>query len=192
MIEVDGRELRTELQWERVHRHVRKGQAGKGLKREWRSPVGNVSAVFYGREQTRPWSKRELEAERRERRARKAEAAASRRRLELAAARDEAARERELRSVGRCWGVDPATLGLDAHDCVVGHTAWQWVSRGLVPLPCARWERMEYVGGRGAWWYCRWWDVRPDAERAAELRATGPREFDRLPDGRPYDGRPWW
>lgn len=25
-----------------------------------------------------------------------------------------------------------------------------------------------------------------------ELLETGPREYDRLPDGRPYDGRPWW
>ena len=28
--------------------------------------------------------------------------------------------------------------------------------------------------------------------RAKELLETGPREYDRLPDGRPYDGRPWW
>lgn len=27
---------------------------------------------------------------------------------------------------------------------------------------------------------------------AKELLETGPREYDRLPDGRPYDGRPWW
>ena len=30
------------------------------------------------------------------------------------------------------------------------------------------------------------------AERARELLKTGPREYDRLPDGRSYDGRPWW
>lgn len=29
-------------------------------------------------------------------------------------------------------------------------------------------------------------------DRAKELLETGPREYDRLPDGRPYDGRPWW
>lgn len=36
------------------------------------------------------------------------------------------------------------------------------------------------------------WDVRYDPDRAKELLETGPREYDRLPDGRPYDGRPWW
>lgn len=30
------------------------------------------------------------------------------------------------------------------------------------------------------------------ARRGKELLETGPREYDRLPDGRPYDGRPWW
>lgn len=36
------------------------------------------------------------------------------------------------------------------------------------------------------------WDVRYDPDRAKELLETGLREYDRLPDGRPYDGRPWW
>lgn len=34
--------------------------------------------------------------------------------------------------------------------------------------------------------------LRYDPDRAKELLETGPREYDRLPDGRPYDGRPWW
>ncbi|MGN0038037.1 MAG: hypothetical protein ACI36Y_02730 [Coriobacteriales bacterium] len=31
-----------------------------------------------------------------------------------------------------------------------------------------------------------------DEQRIAEVLETGPKEVDRLPDGRPYDGRPWW
>lgn len=36
------------------------------------------------------------------------------------------------------------------------------------------------------------WDVRYDPDHAKELLETGPSEYDRLPDGRPYDGHPWW
>lgn len=87
MIEIDGVELRTAAQWEKKHRHVKKGQLGKGVERTWRSPNGNTTAMFYN---------------------------------------------------------------------------------------------------------CSPWDVRYDPDRAKELLETGPREYDRLPDGRPYDGRPWW
>lgn len=32
-----------------------------------------------------------------------------------------------------------------------------------------------------------------EVQRIADaMQAAGPREYDRLPDGRPYDGRPWW
>ena len=34
--------------------------------------------------------------------------------------------------------------------------------------------------------------VRYAPDRAEELLETGPREYNRLPDGRPYDGHPWW
>lgn len=37
MIEIDGVELRTAAQWEKKHRHVKKGQLGKGVERTWRS-----------------------------------------------------------------------------------------------------------------------------------------------------------
>lgn len=97
MIEIDGVELRTAAQWEKKHRHVKKGQLGKGVERTWRSPNGNTTAMFYNIEQTRPWAKKDVEAVNRRRRA-----------------------------------------------------------------------------------------------DAKELLETGPREYDRLPDGRPYDGRPWW
>lgn len=33
MIEIDGVELRTAAQWEKKHRHVKKGQLGKGVER---------------------------------------------------------------------------------------------------------------------------------------------------------------
>lgn len=62
---------------------------------------------------------------------------------------------------------------------------------GFVPIAEARWRLTRY-GGNSAWYYCRPWDVRYDPDRAKELLETGPREYDRLPDGRPYDGRPWW
>lgn len=47
MIEIDGVELRTAAQWEKKHRHVKKGQLGKGVERTWRSPNGNTTAMFY-------------------------------------------------------------------------------------------------------------------------------------------------
>lgn len=62
MIEIDGVELRTAAQWEKKHRHVKKGQLGKGVERTWRSPNGNTTAMFYNIEQTRPWAKKDVEA----------------------------------------------------------------------------------------------------------------------------------
>lgn len=70
-------------------------------------------------------------------------------------------------------------------------TAYQWCDLGFVPIAEARWRLTRY-GGNSAWYYCSPWDVRYDPDRAKELLETGPREYDRLPDGRPYDGRPWW
>lgn len=67
----------------------------------------------------------------------------------------------------------------------------QWCDLGFVPIAEARWRLTRY-GGNSAWYYCSPWDVRYDPDRAKELLETGPREYDRLPDGRPYDGRPWW
>lgn len=133
MIEIDGVELRTAAQWEKKHRHVKKGQLGKGVERTWRSPNGNTTAMFYNIEQTRPWAKKDVEAVNRRRRA-------------------DAKAKREAE---------------------------------------ARWRLTRY-GGNSAWYYCHAWDVRYDPDRAKELLETGPREYDRLPDGRPYDGRPWW
>lgn len=140
MIEIDGVELRTAAQWEKKHRHVKKGQLGKGVERTWRSPNGNTTAMFYNIEQTRPWAKKDVEAVNRRRR---------------------------------------------------DHTAYQWCDLGFVPIAEARWRLTRY-GGNSAWYYCSPWDVRYDPDRAKELLETGPREYDRLPDGRPYDGRPWW
>ena len=67
-IEIDGITYRTENQWEKMHRHIRKQSRHKGVYREWGSPIGGkASAVFYCEQQTRPWSKRELAAAARER-----------------------------------------------------------------------------------------------------------------------------
>lgn len=88
-----------------------------------------------------------------------------------------------------CWGahIDEETLQEGRRD----HTAYQWCDLGFVPIAEARWRLTRY-GGNSAWYYCSPWDVRYDPDRAKELLETGPREYDRLPDGRPYDGRPWW
>lgn len=83
--------------------------------------------------------------------------------------------------------IDEETLQEGRRD----HTAYQWCGLGFVPIAEARWRLTRY-GGNSAWYYCSPWDVRYDPDRAKELLETGPREYDRLPDGRPYDGRPWW
>lgn len=199
MIEVDGKQLLTEAQWERKRRHVKKSQLGKGVERAWVCPKGKTHAVFYSLEQTRPWSKRDVAKARRERREREAtrKAKAEREMLEaeLRLASSEAADEAERSLVAACWGIRlPALDEIGESFFSRPHTAWQWVSRGLVPIAEARWRPRSYGfdGERSEWWYCRWYDVRPDASRAEKLLETGPKTFDRLPDGRPYDGRPWW
>lgn len=108
----------------------------------------------------------------------------------LAAERDRAARaEQHRKDLLDCWGahIDEETLQEGRRD----HTAYQWCDLGFVPIAEARWRLTRY-GGNSAWYYCSPWDVRYDPDRAKELLETGPREYDRLPDGRPYDGRPWW
>lgn len=101
MIEVDGIELRTATQWEKKHRHVKKGQLDKGVERAWRSPNGNTTAMFYREDQTRPWAKKDVEAVNRKRRA---EAKAKRDAAECErierAAREEQSRDDLL----DCWG----------------------------------------------------------------------------------------
>lgn len=67
-VEINGEVYRTEAQWERLHRHVRKQCRHKGVRREWRKPSGGKgSAVFYSEAQTRPWNKAELARAARER-----------------------------------------------------------------------------------------------------------------------------
>ena len=48
MIEIDGVELRTAAQWEKKHRHVKKGQLGKGVERT-RSSVWTSAAMAQAR-----------------------------------------------------------------------------------------------------------------------------------------------
>jgi hypothetical protein len=186
MINIDGIEYRTAAQWEKKHRHVLKGQLKKGVERSWRSPNGNETMLFYSIEQTRPWAKKDVEAVNRKRRA---EAKAKRDAAECErierAAREEQSRDDLL----DCWGVhtlDEGTLQAGRRD----HTAYQWCESRFRPMR-ARWRLTRY-GGNSAWYYCRPWDVRYDPDRAKELLETGPSEYDRLPDGRPYDGHPWW
>lgn len=73
------------------------------------------------------------------------------------------------------------------------HTAYQWVAEGRVPRADATWVRGDPDFYKSFdFFYCHRSDTESDAEAASKLLETGPREYDRLPDGRPYDGRPWW
>lgn len=197
MIEIDGIKLYTEREWERKHRHVLKRQLDKGVTRTWRATPGSVTATWYREDQTRPWGKAEvkrfrMEAKKKRERER-VEAEEAARRAEVEEARRAGAELAETELLRRCWGVkiDDDVV----HGMLCPRTSWQWVSRGLVPIDGARWYTMSYdLGSRGkvTWWYCSWWDVRPDRARAEKLLETGPSEPNVLPDGRPYDGRPWW
>ena len=122
-------------------------------------------------------------------RAARAEAEAKRDAEECERIEGAARAEQHRKDLLDCWGVhiDEETLQEGRRD----HTAYQWCDLGFVPIAEARWRLTRY-GGNSAWYYCSPWDVRYDPDRAKELLETGPREYDRLPDGRPYDGRPWW
>lgn len=166
MIEIDGVELRTAAQWEKKHRHVKKGQLGKGVERTWRSPNGNTTAMFYNIEQTRPWAKKDVEAVNRRRRA---DAKAKREAEERERSEGAARAEQHRKDLLDCWGahIDEETLQEGRRD----HTAYQWCDLGFVPIAEARWRLTRY-GGNSAWYYCSPWDVRYDPDRAKELLET--------------------
>lgn len=65
MIVENDIKMLTEAQWNKKHRAILKRQRGKGMYREWRTPRGMADAVFYRQDQTRPYNKRELQAEKR-------------------------------------------------------------------------------------------------------------------------------
>ena len=135
MIEIDGVELRTAAQWEKKHRHVKKGQLGKGVERTWRSPNGNTTAMFYNIEQTRPWAKKDVEAVNRRRRA---DAKAKREAEERERSEGAARAEQHRKDLLDCWGahIDEETLQEGRRD----HTAYQWCDLGFVPIAEARWR----------------------------------------------------
>lgn len=181
MIDIDGEKLRTAREWEKAHRHVLARERGKGVTKEWRSPHGKAAATWYRLDQTRPWTEVEMTRLKRQR-------AAARLDAKLAEARAEAAATQRRRDLAEAQGA-PSGEAVD-----IWATAWQWVSRGFVPIRGARWAFGD-GGEHGAsadYYYCSPWHVRFDPGLAAELLDTGPREVDRLPDGRPYTGRPWW
>ena len=180
MIVIDGVEYRTVYQWERKRRHVLESEFENGLERSWRSPEGNVTMSFYEIAQTVPWTEEERDCERQERREER-----RRKRAEQAAREAEEERKRQAR-LKRLSFIQHAPLG---QCCEGDRTAWQWVDRGYVPWSGARWHVGE---GHGGFWSCSAEDVRWNPDRAAKLKESGPVEYDRLPDGRPYDGRPWW
>ena len=141
MIEIDGVELRTAAQWEKKHRHVKKGQLGKGVERTWRSPNGNTTAMFYNIEQTRPWAKKDVEAVNRRRRA---DAKAKREAEERERSEGAARAEQHRKDLLDCWGahIDEETLQEGRRD----HTAYQWCDLGFVPIAEARWRLTRYGG----------------------------------------------
>lgn len=129
MIEIDGVELRTAAQWEKKHRHVKKGQLGKGVERTWRSPNGNTTAMFYNIEQTRPWAKKDVEAVNRRRRA---DAKAKREAEERERIESAARAEQHRKDLLDCWGahIDEETLQEGRRD----HTAYQWCDLGFATI----------------------------------------------------------
>lgn len=186
-IEIDGVEYRTEKQWERAHRHVDKRK--KGVEREWNSPGGGkVKATFYCKDQTRPWT----DAERKRERQRKAdEKAEAKLRRQLVEAKTEGKREQLVDDMRTAMGAWAEPLPKGATD---DHTAYQWLELGFVPIAEARWYPRcnDFYDETSRWFYCRPWDVRWNPDRANELLESGPNMYDRLPDGTPYDGHPWW
>lgn len=155
--------------------------------------------MFYGESQTRPWSQRELKAAARERaKARALEHDAEVRAAGYAAA--EEAGKKALRSrMQRICGMPPTVTYRDfytddgeftALELNVPRIAWQWVRLGFVPIAEDCWKRGR--GWREGYRYCEFHNVRYGPDRAAKLLKSGPKTVDKLPDGRDYDGRPWW
>lgn len=69
------------------------------------------------------------------------------------------------------------------------HTSWQWLTLGFVPKTDAKWG---CFGPAPDYFYC-WFDSTVwNPEEARRLLESGPVEVDALPSGAPYDGRPWW
>lgn len=185
MIEIEGIEYRTSAQWERKRRHVRKGQLGKGVERSWRSPDGNVSATFYAESQTRPWSKKDIAAAKRERR----EATAAKREEAMRKRIERDIREdQHLEDLYLAWGVMVGHPVIEPGE-IKRHTAHQWCVLGFVPIADARWrvglQTLAKSDGRYSYLCdCGPWDVRYDPDRAKELLEIEPME-----NG---DGCPWW
>lgn len=146
--------------------------------------------MFYSEVQTRPWAKKDIEAVNRNRR----EAARKKRdekmRFEIAFA---ASNKQCMADLFDCWGGPIDTISeANLQDNCIDHTAYQWRVLAFVSIADARWKPITYRHSDSTWYYCSKWDVRYDPKHAKELLKTGPREYDYLPDGRPYDGHPWW
>lgn len=135
MIQENGIVMMTEAQWNRKHRAILKRQRDKGLYKEWYIDCKHMSsAVFYREDQTRPFNKKELAANRRKQR-------------ELVKTR----RERlSCRCCGEYFG-RYAAYELDqglCSFCRKDHTAWQWLSeKKLVPKKDA-----EAYASKPAYW----------------------------------------
>lgn len=185
-IEIDGVEYRTEKQWERVHRHVKKG--AKGVYRDWKSPRGGKDgATFYPESQTKPWTQAERNRANKAKREAKAERETQRRIAEAVEAAEVRTAKYFLNAAMHDKR-DDASCCTNAPDEIVEsgfvtgtHTALAWIEAGFVPLDVARWD---YSVGLEAY-VCWWWDVRYDEQRAAKLASEIPDEYDGY-------GLPWW
>lgn len=103
------------------------------------------------------------------------------------------ANEQRLGDLFDCWGCPSDTISdANLRDNCIDHTAYQWCVLRLVPIVDAWWKPVTYGHSDSTWYYRSKWDVRYEPDRAKELLKTEPREYDRLPGGRPYDGHLWW
>lgn len=178
----DGK--KTRLQWLKEGRAVKEGEFGEEC---YTGAREGKKAVYYSVEQTTA-DKRKVAKAKRAEKARKEAERKSRQAAEERRQRDMLQAEAKHRAYNAAIRKATGAIKLeDPEFARDSHTAWQWVNAGFVPRVDARWIR----AGNG-YCYCHWWDVRYEPKRAAALLENGPKEVDRLPDGRPYDGRPWW
>ena len=95
---------------------------------------------------------------------------------------------------------DPENGGLKSGPCLIAgfhalsctspsyYNPYRGVNKNTLSVDMVRLS-LTFKGDRGEWLSRKGAQL---TDRAKELLETGPREYDRLPDGRPYDGRPWW
>ena len=202
MIEIDGIEYRTKLQWNQKRRTILEDQKGKGILREWyidKRHKYTCSARFYSEAQTRPFTQDEW-------------LAFHQKRKELA---EERAEERKRSQRCRCCGDDfgaAAKFMLDddglCEFCGKEHTAWQWLFYAhLAPKKnaaaygtrhrCWDSENRRWIESNRVWYYYANDQVVPvndevyERLKAKYIELFGGWETIDL-EHTTYDGKKWW